>query len=606
MPASAQESQSSEDIEAIKITGKTNDAVESQIVTQKKWPWLSSSDKKSSQKWQGWSPLSCLPAMGDLVRLSAKNKARRQEAQAITCGEEAKKEAEPITLDLCQTEKEGEVKAEKEEVQILQTSISMPPGAGEAEEAKSTALLVAEDASSSVHMPSSEAAKAVAEGGEQSADISEEALDPVVLDIGFAKVELKKLQTWPKFEFYITAKDGFLTREGAVALLEFLDFVLHLPDVITSGFVLTYDLRECTCPQLDLVSWIMHYVSDPQREEVWHERCVCWKVVVSAGVYFTMAQSVLSFLFTVSPPKCRVFLLTDLDMSDSDSWICYKPEDAEDADNSGMFSTIRSNLLDTFFPAYPHELPKWGHSTPATDSADSAKASTEDLKVVSQTSRTTCRESLSLSFATISQGFDESKGEGYLRVEGHDSPMTDEGLQQIMDFMDEFIDSHNAQNGYGITYDLRHINVPSMSMIMRVADWGKQADRQGKWTKLNTSCKIVVSPGLKFSICKGLLKSFFFICPPVTQTYLLTHPDEPEDTATIFSPAGASDPEESAAVSDLDEDGSSCGNSADASESTVDDKPEKDEPMCESGKADQEEVAEIDEPLWQRTSVFGF
>ena len=62
------------------------------------------------------------------------------------------------------------------------------------------------------------------------------------------------LPVWPKYEFYITARDGILTRDGAVALLDYLDFVLHLPDVISSGFVLTYDLRTCTCPQLDLVS----------------------------------------------------------------------------------------------------------------------------------------------------------------------------------------------------------------------------------------------------------------------------------------------------------------------------------------------------------------
>lgn len=502
--------------------------------------------------------------MKDLVRLSAKKRALKNTAEACndTSNDVKQHAAEPLKLDIGLSNnaalKDDEASKEVEEVHVhmMQTSFSSEDHAQDQERDSRSS----EDAHQRptdlpyVHTSTMN-------------EPSDEALDPVVLDVGFAQVELRRLQAWPRHEFYIVARDGFLTREGAVAFLEYLDFVLHLGEVASSGFVLTYDLRECTCPQLDLVSWIMHFVADPQREEVWHQRCVCWKVVVSSGIYFGMAQSVLSFLFSVCPPKCRVFLMTDLDMSNTDNWICYKPEDL-DKGSSSMLSTISSSLLDTLFPAYPHELPAWEHGSTHPETNPSTATSTDEPMEKRQL--TECADSLTTRFAMISQGFDEAKREGYLKVTGRDGPMDDDGLQQIMDFMDDFVDSANAQNGYGITYDLRNINVPTMGMIMRVADWGKQADRQGKWTRLNTSCKIVVSAGLKFAICRGVLKSFFFVCPPVCQTFLLTDPDEPEASATVFYPTDSNPVPEESSHSDEAEISSDDGslNSADASETT--------------------------------------
>lgn len=429
---------------------------------------------------------------------------------------------------------------------------------------------------------------------------SEAVPDPVVLDVGFAQVQLKKSQAWPQYEFYIVANDGFLTTDGAVALLDYLDFVLHLPDVMSTGFVLTYDMQNCLCPQLDLVSWIMHYISSPEREEEWHERCVCWKVVVSPGIYFDMAQSVLALLFKVCPPKCRVFLLTDLDASKAESWICYKPEDLQQPSQS-ILSTISSGFLETFFPAYPRPIPASERAfisgstlpsapteqeTPPSDDMEEVfyeaiEVAEDEIAVFPKEAlRSTaaapelcaCAESLTTDFATISQGFDKSSGTGYLKIVGHDAPMSDASLSQIMDFMDNFVDSKNAQKGYAITYDLRRLSVPSMKMVMCVAEWGNQPERQAKWTKLNTACKVVINPGFRFTMAKGVLKSFFYICPPVCRTFLLTDPDEPENTALVFHPpAQASLKEEEDSQTDeirSDDGGSSCGNSADASDTT--------------------------------------
>merc|ERR1719359_2254455 len=98
-------------------------------------------------------------------------------------------------------------------------------------------------------------------------------------------------------------------------------------------------------------------------------------------MYFSMAQSVLSLLFHMFPPKCRVFLLTDFDMSNPDNWICYRPEELEN-ERPGMLSTISSSLLDTFFPAYPHELPTSKHdsSSQVTSAGEAPSTAACELK----------------------------------------------------------------------------------------------------------------------------------------------------------------------------------------------------------------------------------
>lgn len=454
---------------------------------------------------------------------------------------------------------------------------------------------------------------------------------PVVLDLGFAQVELRTAETWPKYDFYIIAKDGILTQEGAVALLNYLDFVLNMPDVVSSGFVLTYDLCSCSVPQMDLVHWIMHFISDPQREEAWHERLICWKVVAPPGVYFRVVQSALSFLFKVCPPRCRVFLVRDVDVNTMKNWICYRPDDDSIAT---MFSNIGAGFVDSFFPEFfspqvqarpvaEHQVPATSPES-ATTSYDAAAKEPQPSQKRSgsrplQSSRrapinpapasaegTTkfrrphtpprqrakpetqvkepltasvpklpgCAASLTTSFAIISQGFNRETQQGYLKIMGLDAPMTEDGIEAIMGFMDDFINCPNAQQGYSITYDLRKLSIPSMNMVMRVADWGKEPKRQAKWTKLNTSCKIVVNSGFRFSICKGVIKSFFYMCPPVCRTFLLTDPDESEATAVTFEPkAGSQTQIEEDAQSEqaevLSDDGlGSCGEGAGASDST--------------------------------------
>merc|ERR1712073_92451 len=68
---------------------------------------------------------------------------------------------------------------------------------------------------------------------------------------------------------------------------------------------------------------------------------------------------------------------------------------------------------------------------------------------------------------------------------------------------------------------------------------GRPSRTQKKWGKLNLACKVVITAGFRFSAAKGILSAFFLLCPPVCRTYLLTDPDEPEESATMFEPSTA-------------------------------------------------------------------
>ena len=86
------------------------------------------------------------------------------------------------------------------------------------------------------------------------------------------------------------------------------------------------------------------------------------------------------------------------------------------------------------------------------------------------------------------------------------------------------------------------------------------------WERLNHSCKIIITAGLRFTLAKGVLTTFFLMCPgkhsrgepwmpydtmhamdvgmrflrcpPVTRTYLMWDPDQPLETAALFEPWG--------------------------------------------------------------------
>jgi len=143
---------------------------------------------------------------------------------------------------------------------------------------------------------------------------------------------------------------------------------------------------------------------------------------------------------------------------------------------------------------------------------------------------------INVGFAELHQGYDTRNQSAYLMILGQDCPLTDDGLGEMMAFMDVFVHSSLAAKGFTMTYDLRNLRTPSMNMVTRVAGWGSEPQRQEIWERLNTACKVVVNAGLRFKLCQGLLSTFFYVCPPVCRTYLLTDPFECEETAVAFDP----------------------------------------------------------------------
>lgn len=148
-------------------------------------------------------------------------------------------------------------------------------------------------------------------------------------------------------------------------------------------------------------------------------------------------------------------------------------------------------------------------------------------------------ESVDVSFALVSHrpaAASSKTGLPELRIEGRNQDLTDEGLSEIMDFMDKFVWSEIASKGFCICYDLRQLKTPSMAIITRVAEWGKVPERKFMWEKLNSGCKIVVGAGLMFTMAKPILSTLFYLCPPVCPTFLLTDADEPEENAVCYRP----------------------------------------------------------------------
>lgn len=138
-------------------------------------------------------------------------------------------------------------------------------------------------------------------------------------------------------------------------------------------------------------------------------------------------------------------------------------------------------------------------------------------------------------------GFAElHQGPGYFKILGRDQDITDEGIKSMLGVMDRFTASANARPGFSITYDLRGLRNPSMQMVLAVAEWGTDPQRKETWETLNQACKVVVNPGFRFSACKGVLTTFFFVCPPIVRTFLLTDPDESEDNVGGGLPWGSS------------------------------------------------------------------
>lgn len=376
------------------------------------------------------------------------------------------------------------------------------------------------------------------------------------LNVGFLECQLKARRGWPKYEVYITVQSADTTEEGIGKLLTFLDVILNL-ELVAEGFELTYDLRELYVPPVEIISEILRWSSEMKRQEKWGQRCRGWKVVVPAGAYFEMARQALTLMFYFNPPRCRTELVSD---AVGGRYVSFGPDlqsrfDINDGQEllSDVFSSI-SDAIQKSLQVFDYDemsssrsiedilRPPPSDSQVLTDPSTSASAS--DATKQCDESGYPAHSELNVGFAIVSQCFDKEKQMGCLRITGADSGFNKEGLVDLLQFMDDFTNSSNAETGFSMTYDLRYLRAPSMNMIKRVAEWGNDPCRQKTWQRLNKCCKVVISPGLRFTALKGILNSFFYVCPPVTRTFLLTDPDEPEENAIVFDPPSKTDKEQ--------------------------------------------------------------
>lgn len=155
-------------------------------------------------------------------------------------------------------------------------------------------------------------------------------------------------------------------------------------------------------------------------------------------------------------------------------------------------------------------------------------------------------DAIEIGFARVERGFSHDDNMGFIKLIAHDGVIEEEGVSRLLAFIDEFVCSSRASAGFSIMYDLRDLQTPSMGLVTRIANWGNEPARKELWDRLNKACRVVMLPGWRFTICKGALSTFFYMCPPSCRTFLMTAPDEDEASAIVFEPPTANETSESA------------------------------------------------------------
>lgn len=108
---------------------------------------------------------------------------------------------------------------------------------------------------------------------------------------------------------------------------------------------------------------------------------------------------------------------------------------------------------------------------------------------------------------------------------------------QLTDFLSDRLDP--TQWPFEFVYDLRALPVPKLHMIIHLAKWGSEAKRRDYFIRRCVGCRIILSPGIMFSITKASCLAFFKVCPPTCKTYLMTDDSEPGPETHFFPPPKA-------------------------------------------------------------------
>jgi len=162
-------------------------------------------------------------------------------------------------------------------------------------------------------------------------------------EIGFARLELKRLTEWPWLEILIKANECDIEQEEIEALLNFVSEVLY-SDKARDGFGLTYDFRMLKNPSVSGLLAIARWSAEPERKELFETCCIACKTCVPSGWKYFATKAAMSAFFGINPPTCKTYLMTDFDDPDASSH-CWFPrghpkDDREDsASNNSICSS---------------------------------------------------------------------------------------------------------------------------------------------------------------------------------------------------------------------------------------------------------------------------
>lgn len=145
-------------------------------------------------------------------------------------------------------------------------------------------------------------------------------------DVGFAALQLLRLEVFPWLDIHILANDAQIHEEDLDKLLAFVSGVLF-SEQATNGFGITYDFRFLQHPSVSGLMAIGRWAAEPARKELFMQRCISCRTCVPSGWKFAATKAAMHGFFLVTPPTCRTHLTTDFDDPHATSHIFYPPGD---------------------------------------------------------------------------------------------------------------------------------------------------------------------------------------------------------------------------------------------------------------------------------------
>jgi len=123
-----------------------------------------------------------------------------------------------------------------------------------------------------------------------------------------------------------------------------------------------------------------------------------------------------------------------------------------------------------------------------------------------------------------------------IRITARDVDIQRTGVDQLLIFLEKVLNSDNASDGFGLTYDFRLLKKPAIALLLAIATWSAAPGRRELFVKRCIFCQVCVPSGWKFAAAKAIMSAFFQIAAPTCKTYLTTDFDAIGDTGVCFEP----------------------------------------------------------------------